>query len=244
MSGVEPSTPRRQGPANRPGPASGVVALVAARDEEALVGQTVRALRALPQVGEVVVVADGCRDRTAEEAREAGARVLVPACPLGKGRALEGALERLRPAPFYLLVDADTGESAAEAARLLPPVLAGELDCAIGTLPPSGGGGFGLVRALARLAVRRLTGAELASALSGQRALTAAALQAARPLAAGYGLETAMTVDLLRLGLRVGEVPVRMRHRATGRDLPGFAHRARQALDVLRAVAPRAVGLR
>lgn len=227
-----------------PGTGAGAVALVAARDEEGRVGRTVRALRALRDVVEVVVVADGCRDRTAEEAREAGARVLVPPCPLGKGRAVEGALERLGPAPVYLLVDADTGESAAEAARLLAPVLAGDLDCAVGALPPSGGGGFGLVRSLARRAVRWLTGVGVGSTLSGQRALTAAALQAARPLARGYGLETAMTIDLLRLGFRVGEVPVEMRHRATGRDLRGFVHRARQGLDVLRAVVPRAVGLR
>lgn len=243
MTGPRPASASPRGRAHGPGGPAGAVALVAARDEEGRVGDAVRALRALPHVAEVVVVADGCQDRTAEEAREAGAKVLVPPCPLGKGRALEGALERLAPAPVYLLVDADTGESAGEAARLLAPVLAGELDCAVGALPP-GGGGFGLVRALARLAVRRLTGVELASALSGQRALTSAALQAARPLAPGYGLETAMAVDLLRLGFRVGEVPVRMRHRATGRDLRGFAHRARQALDVLRAVAPRAVGLR
>jgi glucosyl-3-phosphoglycerate synthase len=221
-----------------------VVALVPARDEEATVGRTVRALRGVEGVDEVVVVADGCTDGTAEEARRSGARVLVTPCPVGKGGALEGALDRVGRAGVYLLVDADTGDSAGEAAALLAPVLDGRLDCAVGVLPQAGGGGFGAVRALSRTAVRLLTGADLRAPLSGQRALTARAVDAARPLASGFGVETALAIDLLRLGFRVGEVEVAMRHRVTGRDVPGFVHRARQAVDIARAVLPRALGFR
>jgi glucosyl-3-phosphoglycerate synthase len=127
---------------------------------------------------------------------------------------------------------------------VLGAVLDGGLDVAVGRFPALGGGGFGLVRRLAGRLVERLGGVRLASPLSGQRALTREALWACRPLAGGFGMETAMSIDAGRLGLRVGEVPVDMRHRPTGRGPAGFAHRARQGLDVLAAAAPRALGLR
>ena len=54
-----------------------------------------------------------------------------------------------------------------------------------------------------------------------------------------------MTIDAARAGLRVGEVAVDgLAHRPTHRDLRGFAHRGRQGLDIARALAPRAMGLR
>jgi hypothetical protein len=74
--------------------------------------------------------------------------------------------------------------------------------------------------------------------------VSASALETVRPLARGFGVEAAMTIDAARAGLRVVEVPAELAHRSTGRDLAGFAHRGRQGWDVLRAVVPRALGLR
>jgi hypothetical protein len=51
-----------------------------------------------------------------------------------------------------------------------------------------------------------------------------------------------MTVDAVRAGFHVIEVPVAMRHEPTGRDLAGFLHRGRQGLDLLRVTLPRALG--
>jgi hypothetical protein len=98
-------------------------------------------------------------------------------------------------------------------------------------------------RAAAR-AIRILGGLRVREPLSGQRALTGKALETVRPLALGFGLETAMTIDAARAGLRVVEVPAELRHRPTFRDLRGFAHRGRQGWDILRAVVPRAIGVR
>jgi hypothetical protein len=220
------------------------VALVAAHDEEDSIGQTVKELLALEGVQEVVVVADGCSDRTAELANGCGARVLTPPRRVGKGGALEGALDRVQPADIYLLIDGDVAETADEARLLLEVVAGGLADVAIGELPASQGGGFGLVKRMAAACIRALTGFRPLAPLSGQRALTREALFACRPLARGFGVETAMTIDAVRLGLRVLEVPVAMTHRSTGRSVAGFGHRARQGLDVLRAVLPRAVRAR
>ena len=62
---------------------------------------------------------------------------------------------------------------------------------------------------------------------------------AARPLARGFGVETAMTIDLKRKGLRITEVEVPLAHRATGTDLRAQLHRARQFADVAWALATR-----
>lgn len=48
-----------------------------------------------------------------------------------------------------------------------------------------------------------------------------------------------MTIDILRAGLRVEEVEIDLRHRATGKDLAGQLHRAKQLKDVTRALAAR-----
>ena len=75
--------------------------------------------------------------------------------------------------------------------------------------------------------------------LSGQRCLTRRAFELASPLAAGWGMEVGMTIDILRAGLRIEEVDIDLQHRATGRDLAGQVHRAKQLRDVTRALAAR-----
>lgn len=218
-----------------------MAAIIAARDEAGRVGPTVEAVRSLG-VDEVVVVADGSTDGTAEEARAAGARVLVSPRPAGKGAALERGLSSTA-ADVYLLVDGDVGRSAEAAGALLREVLEGRADVAIGILPRDPRhGGFRIVKRLARGVIRVLSGFAAAEPLSGQRALRRHVLDAVRPLAAGFGVEVAMTVDAVRAGFHVVEVPVRMEHAPTGRNLAGFRHRARQGLDLLRAAAPRALG--
>jgi glycosyltransferase involved in cell wall biosynthesis len=221
-----------------------VVAIVPARDESGRAGATVAALRRIPEVDEVVLVDDGSRDGTGSEALAAGATVLRVPGGAGKGRALEGALRRLPAADVWLLADADLAGTAARLDAVLAPVLAGEADLAIATFPPGQGGGFGIVKRLARGAIRLLSGFEASEPLSGQRAVTSSALDRCRPLARGFGIETAMTIDAVRRGLRVVEVPAALAHRPTGRDARGFAHRARQGVEIAAAVLPRALGLR
>jgi glucosyl-3-phosphoglycerate synthase len=221
-----------------------VVAVVAAYNEAGSIGRVVAALRAIRGLSEVVVSADGSTDSTVEEARAAGARVRVASRRMGKGGSLEAALDRAGPAEVFLLVDGDVGETAAECALLVEEVMGGRLDLAIGVLPPQAGGGLGTVRRMSATLIRALTGFSPRAPLSGQRALTGRALWACRPLARGFGVETAMTIDALRLGFRVGEVPVAMTHRPLGRGASGFVHRGRQGVDILRAVVPRTIGLR
>ena len=216
------------------------VALVAAHDESARIADTVAALHAL--VDEVVVVDDGSSDGTSSAALVAGATVLRASRRRGKGRAIEESLERLPPADVWLLADADLGPTAFGLSLLVDAVREGDADIAIAAFPKLGGGGFGMVKRTAARLIRAACGFDPREPLSGKRALSAAALAAVRPLAPGFGIEVGMTIDAVRAGLRVIEIPIEgLSHRPTGRGARGFAHRARQGADILAAVAARAV---
>jgi len=209
--------------------------LVAARDEEAAIGGTVERLRAQFPEAEVIVADDGSRDGTAERAEAAGAIVLrLPR--RGKGQALSAA-ERAAPPGRVLLCDADLDGDLSELARV-------DADLVVAAFAERIGGGFGLVKGLARGLIDVLGGLRLSEPLSGQRALSAPARAACFPVAAGFGCEVRMTIDAARSGLEVREVELPLRHRATGRDVAGFVHRARQLRDVLYACGPLGVNFR
>ncbi|MGH2679684.1 MAG: glycosyltransferase family 2 protein [Actinomycetota bacterium] len=217
-----------------------VVALVAAFDEAERIAPTVAALQDLAD--EVVVVDDGSRDGTSSAALVAGATVLRASRRRGKGRAIEEALERLPPAEIWLLADADLARTASRLAPLVDAVREDRADLAIAAFPKLAGGGFGIVKRAAARAIHLVSGFAAREPLSGQRALTAAALAVVRPLSPGFGIEVGMTIDAVRAGLRVIEIPIEgLSHRPTGRGARGFAHRARQGADILAAVASRAV---
>jgi len=83
-------------------------------------------------------------------------------------------------------------------------------------------------------------GAEPTQPLSGQRCLTRRAAEQAG-YAPRFGVEVGLTIDLLRAGYRVAEVPADLRHRVTGEDWRSQMHRARQYRDVLLALRSRSL---
>lgn len=238
-----------------------VAAIVPAKDEAERVAATVAALRGLPEVDLVVVVDDGSTDETHLAAAGAGALVVRHHANQGKAAALTTGVARVREvdvvdgtdadgtdvdgtegegARRFLFADADLGASAANLGPLLAPVLAGEADLAVANIPraASSGGGGRVVR-LAQRQIEAMTGRRIAQPLNGMRCLSGAAVDAATPLARGWGVEAVMLVDVLRAGLTVVEVPVELTHRQTGTDLRGRLHRARQLRDVALALARR-----
>ncbi|HEX6472857.1 MAG TPA: glycosyltransferase family 2 protein [Streptosporangiaceae bacterium] len=233
-----------------PSPAGGDVAVVIpAKDEQDRIAATVQAAQQLPGVGLVLVVDDGSADATARLAEGAGAMVVRQARNRGKGAAMESGAEAIRvleqherrAAPRHLLfLDADLAETAKAAAPLIDPVRSGSADMTIAVFASTVKlGGHGFVVRLSRDGIKRATGWDATQPLNGQRCLTRAAFQAALPLAAGFGVETALTIDLLRKGFRVTEVEVPLAHRATGTDWRAQVHRARQFRDVARALSTR-----
>lgn len=210
-----------------------VTVVIPAYNEEARVGDTVRAAVAIAEVDNVIVVDDGSRDRTASVATAAGAIVRRHKRNRGKAAALETGAAAADPGVPLLFLDADLGETAANAGPLLAPVLAGKADMTIASFRTRVKlGGHGIVVRTARAGLQRAIGWAPDQPLNGQRCLTWTAYEAARPLARGFGVETALTIDLMRKGFRVTQVEVDMAHRATGTDLRSQLHRARQLADV------------
>jgi hypothetical protein len=210
--------------------------LVAARDEEDRIGETVSALRGAFPEAEIVVADDGSRDMTPARAKEAGARVV--ALPRrGKGQALTLAERECRDGPL-LLCDADLRGD-------VRPLLDAGADLAVAAFAQRVGDGLGIAKSVSRALIERRTGVRLREPLSGQRALSRRARATVFPVAAGFGVETRMTIDALHDGLDVREIELDLDHRATGRDLRGFVHRGRQLGDlVLATIAPQGTNFR
>ena len=196
-------------------------------EEESLPAVLGEIRRELPEA-DVLVVDDGSTDRTAALARELGAEVLS----FGENRGLQAgiaagwawALEQ--GYAFCGRVDADGQHPVAELRRLLALVEAGEADVAVGSRFVSGPGyapyryepegirrlGTGLLRRSMRVALGR----PFNDATSGLYAASAKALPAlARPYSSGAP-EVEAVLRLHEEGLRVAEVPVNMRARASG----------------------------
>jgi hypothetical protein len=201
---------------------------VPALNEEANLPAVLDELRAgLPGV-DVLVVDDGSTDRTADVAREHGAEVLS----FGENRGLrEGIAAGYRWAhehgyAFAGRVDADGQHPVGELARLLELVRAGKCDVAVGSRFATGDG-YEAFRyepspsrkvgtALLRRGMRAALGRPFHDATSGMYAANAAALPI---LGEPYESGAPEVESLLRLrdaGLRVTEVPVDMRERASG----------------------------
>jgi glycosyltransferase involved in cell wall biosynthesis len=233
-------------------PSGDVAVVIPARNESGRIAATVAGAAGLPGVDLLIVVDDGSADDTAALASKAGATVLRHDRNRGKAAAMETGAEAIRlleatgaplgahRARHLLFLDADLGDTAAAAGPLTEPVRAGTADMTIAVFTQRvRQGGHGLVVGLSGAGIERAIGWRPAQPLNGQRCLTRAAFEIARPLAAGFGVETALTIDLIRAGMRVTEVEVPLAHRATGNDWASQVHRARQLADVARALAAR-----
>lgn len=199
------------------------IAIVPALNEERSLGALIAELNALDPGLEVVVVSDGSTDRTAEVAAEAGAHVVRLAFNIGIGGAVQTGFRFAHERGYELAVrlDGDGQHDPAELRAVVAPVAAGEADIAIGSRF-IGEGGYRSsaarrvgIRVLARV-VSSIAGSRLTDTTSGFQALSrrAIALYAAE-LPHDYP-EVEGLVMALRHGLRVTEVPVRMRERTHG----------------------------
>jgi glycosyltransferase involved in cell wall biosynthesis len=212
------------------GTARETLVFIPAWNEEENLPAVLDELRAELPDAEVLVVDDGSTDRTAEVAKEHGAEVLS----FGENRGLRAAIAAgygyaaEHGYDYCGRVDADGQHPFAELRDLLELVRSGEYDVAVGSrFATADGNGFSRERYESSPARRLGTGVLRRSieivldrpfhdATSGMYAVNARAMPIlARPYASG-----APEVEgLLRLddeGLRVTEVPVEMRERASG----------------------------
>lgn len=200
-----------------------IAVVIPALDEEAAIGEVVRAVpREL--VREVIVVDNGSVDRTAAVARAAGARV-VSEMVRGYGAAcLAGALAA-READVLVFLDGDRSDDPAEMARVLEPLLEGRADLVLGSRL-SGDLEAGALSPHQRLGNRVVTlllwllyGLRLTD-IGPFRAIRAEVLRGLGMEQKTHGWPVEMIVKAARRGYRMVEVPVRCRRRV-GRSKVG-----------------------
>ncbi|MCW3060916.1 MAG: glycosyl transferase family 2 [Capsulimonas sp.] len=223
-----------------------VCALIPAYNEEQRISKTVAALRSRREIHTIIVVDDGSSDGTVQAAEAAGADVVLKQKNQGKGAALTAAYAAAKEiGNIFLLLDADLGASATESVKLLPPLLRGDADMAIGLLPPDPAfaatgqsGGRGFVVRLANWGIHRRTGQTFRQPLSGQRAVRREVLEAVHgKFANGFGVEVALTIGAIKAGFRVVEVETAFRHHVTGGEWSDIVHRGKQFRDVAKTIA-------
>jgi glycosyltransferase involved in cell wall biosynthesis len=109
-----------------------VVAIIPCLDEETAIGPVVMAVLA-QDVSEVVVVDGGSKDRTAERAKAAGARVIVE--PLrGYGRAIQAGIAAARDdADILVFLDGDGSDPVEFIPHLVSPIAAVEAVFVLGS---------------------------------------------------------------------------------------------------------------
>lgn len=213
-----PSTESAAGPCGRSRPApEPTTVLIPALDEELAIARVIGEISS-GRCHQIIVVDNGCRDRTAERARAAGAEV-VREPRRGYGHACLAGLRRVRAGTEVIaFLDADGSDYPADLHRLTAPIYRGDCDLVIGTrmldsesrrhLRLHQRAGNRAVLALVRL----LYGARF-SDLGPFRAIRASSIAALELRDRTWGWNLEMQLRAVALRLRVEEVPVRYRQR-------------------------------
>ena len=193
-----------------------VSVIIPAFNEEESIGKVIADI---PKacVQEIIVVDNGCLDRTAEVARAAGARVVREECR-GYGSACLAGIAALNAPEIVVFLDGDYSDFPSEMPLLLQPILAGDAEMVIGSrirgvrekgalLPQAR---FG--NALATFLIRLLFHVHYTD-LGPFRAIRYEQLLAMDMQDKTFGWTVEMQVKAAKMGLRVCEVPVNYRKR-------------------------------
>jgi glycosyltransferase involved in cell wall biosynthesis len=185
-----------------------VSVVVPACDEEGGIAAVVASLLAQGPFREVLVVDDGSKDRTAELAAGAGARVLRHPYNKGNGAAVKTGIREAR-GEVVLLLDADGQHPPEDARRLLARV--GEYDMVIGARAAAD---QPVLRAAGNLVFEALaswlTGRRIPDLTSGFRAARRERLlEILHLLPNGFSYPTTSCLAFLKAGFNVAFEPVK-----------------------------------
>jgi glycosyltransferase involved in cell wall biosynthesis len=197
-----------------------VSVVIPALNEEEPIGDVVRAVLATNLAHEVIVVDNGSTDRTADRAREAGARVV--AAPRGYGRACAAgvAASDLR-SDIIAFLDGDGSDCAELMPRIVQPIINGQQDFVIGSRTRGererGSMNFQQVASgrAAGLLLKLLYGVSYTD-MCPFRAIRRDALAKLGMKEQTYGWNLEMQMRAACAGLRILEVPVNHRCRTGG----------------------------
>jgi len=207
---------------------AGTLVFIPAWNEERSLPGVLEDLRGALPDADVLVIDDGSTDGTAEVARQGGAHVVSFSANRGLGEGIAAGYRTALERGYAICgrVDADGQHPAAELSRLIDAVRAGRCDVAIGSRYTTGDGyepyRYKLVgprrfgTAVMRRAMRPLVGRPVGDPMSGMYAVNAKAMPVLAVPFDGEAPEVEALLRLERAGLKVEELPVSMRERATG----------------------------
>lgn len=198
-----------------------VLAVIPAFNEQGKVGSVVRKVPP-DSVDQILVVDDCSTDRTADEAREAGAEVRRHASNQGVGAAIRTGIDHALSHGFDVVVvlSGDDQHEPQELSRVLEPLRAGRCDFVQGSRWLPGGAAPNITRFRARLtrlyawSFRRIINFPCTDGTNGFRAFRTALFRGDRPINVWqdwlntYELEPYLLYSAIREGYRVVEVPV------------------------------------
>lgn len=214
------------------------ICVVPVYNEADLITETVKGLKKIKDIEEIVVINDGSQDNTLDVINTLGVSVINLEKNYGKGYAMKTAIETLEY-DYIGFVDGDLGKTSIEIEKLMTPVISGEVDISIAKFTKrntktKGKGGFGLVMGMAKKGVCFFTGKEIDASLSGQRVYKKEVIEQMKYIPDRYGIEVAMTIQAINNGFSIIEIPVTMEHRYSQRNLEGIMHRGKQFRDILK----------
>jgi glycosyltransferase involved in cell wall biosynthesis len=222
-----------------------VVAILPALDEEPAVGLVVAELAG--RVSEIVVVDNGSRDRTAQVAGAAGARV-VREPRRGYGHACLAGIAAADGAGILVFLDADHSDDPSQLEALLAPIRAGEADLVVGSrrLGRRAKGSHPWHAVLGTrvcVALMNRVAGTRATDLGPFRAITRQALERLDLRERTFGWTVDMQLQAARRGLRVAEVPVDYRPRLGQSKVSGtLSGSVRAGAGILGVIARHALG--
>jgi glycosyltransferase involved in cell wall biosynthesis len=197
--------------------------VIPALDEEEPIAEVVRAVAATNIPREIIVVDNGSADRTATQARAAGAKV-VEEPRRGYGRACRAGVRALSPeCNIVVFLDGDGSDCPEFMSQLIEPIVAGTHDFVIGSRTRGqrepGSMNFQQVASgyLAGFLLRLLYGVRYTD-MSPFRAIRPDVLEALAMKEETYGWNLEMQMRAARAGLRILEIPVNHRRRTGGQS--------------------------
>jgi glycosyltransferase involved in cell wall biosynthesis len=200
---------------------SRVSVIIPALNEEEPIAGAVRECLATNIPSEVIVVDNGSTDRTAERAREAGARA-VSEPRHGYGRACLAGIRAVAPeSEIVVFLDGDGSDCPEFMNQLVDPIASGTSDFVIGSRTrgkrEAGSMNFQQIFAgrLAGWLMSILYGVRYTD-MCPFRAIRREALEKLSMKEETYGWNLEMQMKAARAGLRILEVPVNHRRRAGG----------------------------
>ncbi|MDD4160861.1 MAG: S-layer glycoprotein N-glycosyltransferase AglJ [Methanothrix sp.] len=195
-----------------------VCVLIPTLNEEESIEPVIREFKALGF--ENILVADGhSTDGTVAKAKSAGARIFTQSGS-GKGQALKEVFEEIEE-EFILLIDGDGTYLPTDAATVLEPVLRGKADHVVGNrLGNVQGGALKWLNMFGNKMINRFFATiyrvHLTDILSGYRAFTSEGIRRLDLTMKGFEIESEITIESVKKGLRIIEVPITYMPRPVG----------------------------